>query len=81
VAPRAGAPNVSAAVTGTTPAQRNVLASATGQPAPPAAPPPVAAAAPTTPAERQALCLEILQKASLEPISQAETAFFKKECK
>jgi serine/threonine protein kinase len=40
-----------------------------------------ALASPLTPAERQARCLEILQKASLEPISQADTAFFKKECK
>jgi serine/threonine protein kinase len=37
--------------------------------------------APTTPAERQARCLDILQKASLEPISPAETAYFKRECK
>jgi serine/threonine protein kinase len=36
---------------------------------------------PTTAAERQARCLEILQKASLEPISPAETAYFKRECK
>ncbi len=38
-------------------------------------------AAPASPAERQARCLDILQKASLEPISQADTVFFKKECK
>jgi serine/threonine protein kinase len=49
---------------------------------------PIAASAPSaelapiaTPAERQARCLEILQKASLERISAAETSFFKKECK
>ena len=37
--------------------------------------------APATAAERQTRCLEILQKASLEPISPADTAFFKRECK
>ena len=31
--------------------------------------------------ERQARCTEILQKASLERITAAETSFFKKECK
>ena len=36
---------------------------------------------PTTAAERQARCTEILQKASLERITDAETNFFKRECK
>ena len=34
-----------------------------------------------TPAEGQARCIEILQKASLEKITPAETDFFKRECK
>jgi hypothetical protein len=60
-------------------------------PAPHAAPTkarttPVAAApaAPTVAAtqlEREARCTEILQKASLEKITSAETDFFKRECK
>ena len=58
--------------------------------APPAAPaaartlPPVPMAAPivaTSPEDRQARCTEILQKASLEKITAAETDFFKRECK
>ena len=36
---------------------------------------------PTTAAERQARCTEILQKASLERITAAETNFFQRECK
>ncbi|HZV93946.1 MAG TPA: protein kinase, partial [Caldimonas sp.] len=35
----------------------------------------------TTAADRQTRCLDILQKASLEPISQTETDYFKRECK
>ncbi|MDQ2926604.1 MAG: protein kinase [Pseudomonadota bacterium] len=42
---------------------------------------PLPALDPATPAERQARCLDILQKASLEPISAGETAYFKRECK
>ena len=38
-------------------------------------------APPANEAERQARCIEILQKASLEQITPAETSFFKKECK
>jgi hypothetical protein len=34
-----------------------------------------------SPEQRQALCTEILQKASLEKITAAETDFFKRECK
>ena len=41
-------------------------------------PPPIVV---STPAERQARCTEILQKASLEKITPAETDFFKRECK
>ena len=56
---------------------------AIARPAPPAArpisPPPVPAAA--SPLERQARCTEILQKASLEKITPAETEFFKTQCK
>jgi hypothetical protein len=37
--------------------------------------------APADPIQRQARCIEILQKASLERITTAETEFFKKECK
>jgi serine/threonine protein kinase len=53
----------------------------------PAPPPPRATApadelaAPATPAERQARCTEILQKASLASLTPAETVFFKRECK
>ncbi|MCE9660080.1 MAG: serine/threonine protein kinase [Burkholderiales bacterium] len=36
---------------------------------------------PVTATERQARCTEILQKASLESITPAETDFFKRECK
>ena len=46
-------------------------------PVPMAAPALVAA----SPEQRQALCTEILQKASLEKITAAETDFFKRECK
>ena len=45
------------------------------------APAPAPLAASATEQERQARCTEILQKASLEKITPAETAFFKKECK
>jgi hypothetical protein len=38
-------------------------------------------APPATAAERQARCTEILQKASLERITPAETSYFKRECK
>jgi len=38
-------------------------------------------APPATAAERQARCTEILQKASLERITAAETNYFKRECK
>ena len=44
---------------------------------PPSTPP----AAATTAADLQARCIDILQKASLEKISAADTEFFKKECK
>ena len=37
--------------------------------------------APTDPVQRQARCIDILQKASLEKITAAETEYFKKECK
>ncbi len=45
------------------------------------APAPVATAAPADPNARPSRCLDILQKASLEQITPAETEFFKKECK
>ncbi|MDQ6627571.1 MAG: protein kinase [Pseudomonadota bacterium] len=38
-------------------------------------------AAPANDAERQARCIDILQKASLEQITAGETGFFKRECK
>jgi hypothetical protein len=79
-APKAATP-IGGAVTEPAPAPRETAATPATRLAPAGSPPPVTLAAPATPAERQALCLEILQKASLEPISQAETAFFKKECK
>ena len=73
-------------------AQGNASATARPTRQPPAARPatsagatPAAAAtAPivvTTPLERQLRCTEILQKASLEKITPAETDFFKRECK
>jgi hypothetical protein len=40
-----------------------------------------ASVAPATPAQRQARCIDILQKASLEKITTAETEYFKKECR
>ncbi len=43
--------------------------------------PTVAIVAPTDPIQRQARCIDILQKASLEKITAAETDYFKKECK
>ena len=36
---------------------------------------------PATDSERQIRCTGILQKASLEPITTAETDFYKRECK
>jgi hypothetical protein len=42
---------------------------------------PASSSAPGTPTERRAHCIEILQKASLERISAADTEFFKKECR
>ena len=42
---------------------------------------PAAAAPGPAPLEGQARCIEILQKASLEKITPAETDFFKRECK
>ena len=59
----------------------------TGTPTPTPIPLPTATATraylapPANEAERQARCIEILQKASLEQITPAETLFFKKECK
>ncbi len=47
---------------------------------PPAAAIPGASVA-AMPADVQTRCLDILQKASLEPITAAETAFFRKECR
>jgi hypothetical protein len=47
-----------------------------------AAPAPIVTVAPgPVPVERQGRCIEILQKASLEKITPAETEFFRKECK
>ena len=43
--------------------------------------PPEDLSPPATAAERQTRCTEILQKASLERITAAETNFFKRECK
>jgi hypothetical protein len=73
--------NLAAAAPGAAPVQRDAVVAPAARAAPSALSPAADLAAPTTPAERQARCLEILQKASLEPISQAETAFFKTECK
>jgi serine/threonine protein kinase len=74
------------------PAPMPAPVAATPAPAPPrpsvtvaAAPASVAAPAPAPPGaaplEGQARCIEILQKASLEKITPAETDFFKRECK
>jgi len=65
-----------------TPPPARVAAQAARPSAPSAAPLILAPAiVATTPAERQARCTEILQKASLEKITPAETDFFKRECK
>ena len=59
---------------------RTATAAATARPSPRAA----AATRPlvaTSPDERQARCTEILQKASLEKITPAETDYFKRHCK
>jgi serine/threonine protein kinase len=45
------------------------------------APAPASAVAPTGPSLSQSRCIDILQKASLEQITAAETDYFKKECK
>jgi hypothetical protein len=61
-----------------------VAASASETPRPPAAVaavPVATAALAAAPVERQARCIEILQKASLEKITPTETDFFKRECK
>jgi len=72
------------------PTASRTATAATATAAPPAAPanarslPPVPMAAPivaTSPEDRQARCTEILQKASLEKITAAETEFFKRGCK
>jgi serine/threonine protein kinase len=64
------APTVTAAVSASAPASAPLTMAAA-----------VASAAPAVPAERQTRCIEILQKASLEKITPAETDFFKRECK
>ncbi|MEO6363589.1 MAG: protein kinase [Caldimonas sp.] len=58
----------------------SVVPAATSTAAPPQ-PPVTGIAPPATAAERQALCIDILQKASLERISAGETDYFKRECK
>jgi hypothetical protein len=76
-APRAVAAGTAPAVApAATPAAR--VPSQAARPSAPVAAPPITAA---TPLERQARCIEILQKASLEKITPAETDFFKRECK
>lgn len=47
---------------------------------PPAPPTATDAGAPVSAASRQARCVEILQKVSLEPMTPADAAFYKKEC-
>jgi serine/threonine protein kinase len=80
-APPARAATLSAAPAPTSTQPGNAIETPGTKPAAVAPPPTSDTAPPTTPAERQAHCLEILQKASLEPISQTDTAFFKRECK
>ena len=74
------------AVAGTAPARAGLPGGVEAAPTSPLVP----ASAPVTgspsvsaalPIEVQSRCLDILQKASLEPITAAETAFFKKECR
>ena len=92
----AAAPTTTASHATTTavapPAQANTTATTRPvHPSPPARPATSAATAAataatapivvTTPLERQLRCTEILQKASLEKITPAETDFFKRECK
>ncbi len=66
------------ATTAATPAARAATSIAAPAPARPVVPAPVPV---VSPLERQARCTEILQKASLEKITPAETEFFKSECK
>jgi serine/threonine protein kinase len=71
---------VAPAATRSTPVATSAVMRSTAAPAAVApAPPPAALIA--SPLERQARCTEILQKASLEKITTAETDFFKRECK
>ena len=74
-APQPTAKPAAASVAATTPPA--APAAARTLPAVPMAAPIVA----TSPEDRQARCTEILQKASLEKITAAETDFFKRECK
>ena len=74
--PTASAPT---ALTAPTPRAAASTSAGTALPAPATAGDELAA--PATPAERQARCTEILQKASLERITLAETNYFKRECK
>jgi len=84
----AGATAPTAAQPITAAARTEPVASATAHaPRPAPVPRPASAAAAnapivaSTPLERQARCTEILQKASLEKITPAETDFFRRECK
>ncbi len=73
---KASATATTATLASRTPATATPTAARVPVPAP--TPPAVPAASPL---ERQARCTEILQKASLEKITPAETDFFKRECK
>jgi hypothetical protein len=67
-----------AAANATTPSPTTTVTARSLAPVPMPAPAPIVA---SSPEERQARCTEILQKASLEKITAAETDFFKRECK
>ena len=82
VAPTAPAPSATLASRTAPPAAPATPTAARGPGTAPApVPAPAPAVAPASPVERQARCTEILQKASLEKITPAETDFFKRECK
>ena len=84
VKPPTAAPATTAPATAATAATTPPMATSLRVAAPMRAPALATAASPgatLSPLERQARCTDILQKASLEKITSAETDFFKQECK
>ena len=77
-APVAAPSRTPAGATAATTLPATTVAARSPAPVPVPAPAPIVA---TSPEQRQSRCTEILQKASLEKITAAETDFFKRECK